>query len=160
VRKMLLGIGLVAVVALALRGDSSLARRRALVRRIEGEMLSPDPEKYWADVLDDEEPHPSAWCGALILWAHRAEGLSDAHWVRGQGIATPLRMKIIPSSQVKIGDVAYFTRFQHVATVSRVLGGNRFEILNGNAVGGAITRTVTDASKVAAFYSISHLVGG
>lgn len=138
---------------------SSDSVRRSLVRRIESEIASPDPEKYWADVLDDDEPHPAAWCGALILWAHRAEGLTDAHWVRGQGIATPLKLKIVASGKVKVGDVAYFTKYQHVATVSKVLGGGRYEILNGNAAGGAITRTETDTSKVAAFYSIAHLVG-
>lgn len=139
--------------------SDSDAVRRSLVRRIEAEMKSPDPEKYWADVLDDDEPHPAAWCGALILWAHRSEGLTDAYWVRGQGIATPLKLRIISSGKAKVGDVAYFTKHQHVATVSKVLGGGRFEILNGNAAGGAITRTETDASKVAAFYSIAHLVG-
>jgi hypothetical protein len=148
--------------AMLVTSDSSkspAALRRSLVRRIEGEISSPDPEKYWADVLDDSDAHPPSWCGALILWAHRAEKLTDAHWVRGQGIATPLKMKIISSKKVKVGDVAYFTRYQHVATVSKVLGGGRFEILNGNAAGGAITRTETDASRVAAFYSIAHLVG-
>jgi len=152
-------IGLTMLVKRDTKSSDADAVRRSLVRRIEAEMASPDPEKYWADVLDDDEPHPDAWCGALILWAHRADGLTDAHWVRGQGIATPLELKAIPSSRVKIGDIAYFTKYQHVATVSKVLGGGRFEILNGNAAGGAITRTETDAGKVAAFFSIAHLVG-
>ena len=152
-------IGFSMLVKRDTKSSDADAVRRSLVRRIESEMDSPDPEKYWADVLDDDEPHPAAWCGALILWAHRAEGLTDAHWVRGQGIATPLKLKIVASGKVKVGDVAYFTKYQHVATVSKVLGGGRFQILNGNAAGGAITRTETDASKVAAFFSISHLVG-
>jgi hypothetical protein len=135
------------------------ALRAAIVSTIEGEMDSPDPEKYWADVLDDDDAHPAAWCGALILWAHRTVGTTDAHWVRGQGIATPLKLKVIPSSAVQIGDVAYFERYQHVATVSKGLGGGKFEILNGNGEGGAITRTETTTLKVKAFFSIGHLVG-
>jgi hypothetical protein len=148
--------------AMLVNSDSSkspASLRRSLVRRIESEIPSPDPEKYWGDILDDSDPHPAAWCGALILWAHRIEGLTDAHWVRGQGIATPLKLRAISAKNVKVGDIAYFTRYQHVATVSKVLGGGRFEILNGNAAGGAISRTETDTSKVAAWFSVAHLVG-
>jgi hypothetical protein len=149
-------------LTMLIRKDSSSspsALRESLVRRIEGEMAHPDPEKYWSDVLDDDDPHPPSWCGALILWAHRAEGLTDANWVRGHGIATPLKLRAISSSEVQVGDVAAFEKNQHVATISKVLGGGKFEILNGNAAGGAITRTETSTLKVAAFYSIGHLVG-
>jgi hypothetical protein len=167
VTKFALAIPAFVIVGLTmlLRKDSSdasrspAALRAALVRRIEGEIADPDPEKYWKDVLDDDDPHPGAWCGALILWVHRAEGLTDAHWVRGHGIATPLELKAISSSSVKPGDIAYFEKYQHVATISKVLGGGKFEILNGNAAGGAITRTETTTLKVAAFFSIAHLVG-
>lgn len=156
-------ISLLAITMLIKKGSvgsrPSAALREAFVRRIEGEIESPDPEKYWADILDDDEPHPGAWCGALILWAARAEGLSDAMWQRGKGIASPLKLRAISSSAVKPGDIAYFTKYQHVATVAKVLGGGRFEILNGNAEGGAITRTETNTVKVAAFFSIGHLVG-
>jgi hypothetical protein len=133
--------------------------RRRVVALIRGEMAAPDPDAYWAEVLDDSDPHPPAWCGALILWALRKAKLTDAFWVRGKGFIYPIGLPQIQDSEVQIGDVAYFAKNQHQATVSEVLGGGRFRILNGNAAGGAITETETDASKVAGFFSIGRLVG-
>jgi hypothetical protein len=133
--------------------------RKRVVALIRGEMAAPDHDAYWAEVLDDTDPHPPQWCGALILWALRKAKLTDAFWVREKGFIYPIGLPQIQASEVQIGDIAYFSKNQHQATISEVLGGGRFRILNGNAAGGAITETETDASKVEGFFSIGRLVG-
>jgi hypothetical protein len=144
--------------ALASRSTPA-AKRKRVVAFIRGEMAAPNPAAYWDDILADDDPPPKHWCGALILRALRAVGLTDFHWVRGKGFIYPLGLPQITASEVQIGDVAYFNTNQHQATVSEVLGGGRFRILNGNATGGAITETETTDAKVDGFFSIGKLVG-
>jgi hypothetical protein len=136
--------------------DVNRIMRTTLVDLIRSEMASPDPEKYWGDVWASGGPHPKSWCGALILWAMRQVGLSSAHWKAGLALPGQLKLPITKSPQV--GDIAYFTKYQHQATVSEVLGSGVYAILNGNAAGGAITETETSTGKVAAFYSIQPLI--
>lgn len=155
---VLIAMPVLAVLGFALARDTPSAKRRRLVALIRGEMSAPDPSKYWDSVLADSDPAPAHWCGALILWALRALGLTDAHWVRGQGFIYPIGLPKITAAEVQIGDVAYYTKNQHQAMVSEVLGEGRFMVLNGNATGGAITETETTSAKVAAFYSIRKLV--
>jgi CHAP domain len=130
--------------------------RTTLVDLIRSEMAAPDSEKYWADVWGSPGPHPAAWCGALILWAMRQVGLTNAKWKAG--LALPGQMALPKTTTPQVGDIAYFTKHQHQATVSEVLGNGTYAVLNGNAAGGAITETQTTASKVAAFYSIQPLI--
>jgi len=156
---VLLVMPVLAVLGFAIARDTPAAKRRKLVSLIRGEMESPDPPKYWDSVLADSDPAPAHWCGALILWALRALGLTDAHWVRGKGFIYPVGLPPITAAEVKIGDVAYFAKNQHQAMVSAVLGNGRYSVLNGNAAGGAITETETTSEKVTAFYSIGKLVG-
>jgi hypothetical protein len=130
--------------------------RTTLVDTIRAEMAAPDPEKYWADVWTSGGPHPKSWCGALILWALREVGLSNANWKAGLALPGQLALPITKTPQV--GDIAYFTKNQHQATVSEVLGNGVYAVLNGNAAGGAITETETSTGKVAAFYSIQPLI--
>jgi hypothetical protein len=155
----LIAMPVLAVLGFAIARDTPDAKRRKLVSLIRGEMESPDPPKYWDSVLADSDPAPAHWCGALILWALRALGLTDAHWVRGKGFIYPVGLPPITAAEVKIGDVAYFAKNQHQAMVSAVLGNGRYSVLNGNAAGGAITETETTSEKVTAFYSIGKLVG-
>lgn len=136
--------------------DVNRIMRTTLVDTIRAEMASPDAEKYWADVWVSGGPHPKAWCGALILWALRQVGLTDAHWTAG--LALPGQLDLPTTKTPQVGDIAYFTKNQHQATVSEVLGDGVFAILNGNAAGGAITETETSTGKVAAFYSIQPLI--
>ena len=130
--------------------------RTTLVDTIRAEMAAPDPEKYWGDVWASGGPHPAAWCGALILWAMRQVGLTDAHW--RAGLALPGQMSLPRTTTPRVGDIAYFTKHQHQATVSEILGNGVYAVLNGNAAGGAISETETSTGKVAAFYSIQPLI--
>jgi len=155
----LIAMPVLAVLGFALARDTPGARRKRVVSFIRGEMAAPDPAAYWDDILADDDPPPKHWCGALILRALRAVGLTDFHWVRGKGFIYPLGLPQITAEQVQIGDIAYFNKNQHQATVSEVLGGGKFRILNGNATGGAITETETTDAKVDGFFSIGKLVG-
>lgn len=130
--------------------------RTTLVDTIRAEMAAPDSEKYWADVWSAGGPHPKAWCGALILWAMRQVGLTEAHWQAG--LALPGQLSLPTTNTPQVGDIAYFTKNQHQAAVSEILGNGVYAILNGNAAGGAITETETSTGKVAAFYSIQPLI--
>lgn len=155
---VLIAMPVLAVLGFALARDTPAAKRLRLVALIRGEIESPDPSKYWDSVLADSDPAPAHWCGALILWALRALGLTDAHWVRGKGFIYPIGLPQITAAEVQIGDVAYYNANQHQAMVSVVHGDGRFMVLNGNSTGGAITETETTSAKVAAFYSIRKLV--
>ena len=141
-------------VLLTRKSEASL--RQAVVDAALGEKASPNPTKYWNDVLVNPASKPSEWCGALALWAIHQAGLGqNIHFVPNLGFLSG----VLPTTtNPKPGDIAYFTKNQHQALVKSVNLNGTITVINGNDVGGSITVKDTPRSNVAAFYSIQSLI--
>jgi hypothetical protein len=135
------------------------AQRERVVQAALAEIPAPNPDKYWRDVLGPNYsgPFPPYWCGAFALWAlHMAELGLKLRWIVGFGFLSNLR--ILPARESpKPGDIAYFKKLQHHAIVERVEG-QMLHLINGNAAGGSISRSVVNRSEATAVYSIDSLL--
>lgn len=131
--------------------------RADVVAAAAGELGNSDPEPYWADALPGTHvPHAISWCGGFALWALHQAGLALGwHWEPGVGFLFRLPTTRSPDA----GDVAYFTHHQHHAIVERVEDGACW-LINGNGIGGQVTRSHVFTSSVTAFYSIAQLLPG
>jgi hypothetical protein len=131
--------------------------RKKVVKVALAERASPNPNKYWNDVLLDPSVKPKEWCGALVLYAlHQAKLGLNVHWTIGVGFFNSLH-KLAPGELPKIGDVAYFNKNQHEALVVAVHDG-MVTLINGNDVGGKIGVADKAITAVDAFYSIKPLI--
>jgi hypothetical protein len=135
---------------------SAAMKRANVVKIVAEERANPDPTKYWAEVLQSTGSHPPHWCGALVLYALRKAGLTNALWKIGSGFL--YEQKLPQTKQPQPGDVAYFSKFQHHALVAEVLPDNQIVTYDGNDVGGSIGRHVRNLRDVTAFFSIDPML--
>ena len=138
---------------------------------------------YWLSALGyrpSAEALSRDWCGIFILWALHEAGLAqNVKWTVGEGFISSEHLPI--TSDPKPGDIAYFTKNQHMALVrsvgktnsrlSMVDGRNKFladsrqpiadsqiQLINGNGNFGYISQSTVDKNAVTAFYSIQPFI--
>lgn len=126
--------------------------RDAIVAWAESQEGLSDPAPYWQQVLG-QPSGPKSWCGAFAVSALQHNGVAVGHrWAIGKGLEATLP-KLAKTSDPQRGDIAYFTKNQHMAIVVDVTPVS-VRLVNGNGVGGRVTINERPRSEVAAFYSI------
>lgn len=111
-----------------------------------------DPSPYWQSALDTPKG-PKSWCGAFVLTAlHKAGLATSSRWFVGKGLERTLP-KLTRTSAPQRGDIAYYTKQQHMAIVADVKDG-LVRLVNGNGAGGRVTINERPLSDAAAYYSI------
>jgi hypothetical protein len=98
---------------------------------------------------------PKDWCAVFALWTFIVAGLNVV-WRWGDPNCW-FSYRLSTTTNPKPGDVAYFTLNQHHAIVESV-NGNEVHLINGNGVGGKVTRSTSTKGAVTVFYSIEGLL--
>lgn len=128
--------------------------RKKVVAEAMKDLGSSDAAKYWIGV-GIPTGYPKEWCGAFTLWALHQAGLAkDWPWIVGKGYMSKLPTTKTP----KMGDMAYFEKFQHQAIVKSVNPNGTVTLINGNGTGGKVTLSDKPIKDVTVFYSIEPLL--
>lgn len=137
---------------------SVFGKRMAIVETALDEEGNSDASKYGAAPGVD-------WCGIFDLWVYHQNGiLTDVEWAYAEDVSGDGRIdygflmvppKALPmTNSPEPGDIAYFNRNQHHALVEDVRG-DMIDLINGNGLGGKVTRSTVNRQEVAAFFSVA-----
>lgn len=140
-------------------------KRMAIVTTALNEVGNSEPKKYYLGVVKGIVSGHLDWCGIFGLWVYHQNGiLTDVTWHFGDDtnhdghpefgfLMVP--PKALPMTNTpEPGDIAYFNRKQHHAVVEAVQI-NEISLINGNGLGGKVTRSTTHRQAVTAFFSIA-----
>lgn len=124
-------------------------KRHAIVIVAKSQLGNSNALKYW-----QSDGHPEllgqAWCGAFTLWALHKIGVgTNVMWQPGSGYLSHFPITTTP----KIGDIAYFDKYQHEAIVSSV-NNDQIGLINGNGTGGKVSLSTVPKTSVRAFYNV------
>jgi hypothetical protein len=161
-RNLLIGMGLGGLVLMTViatrKTEDSL--RQAMVDAAVKEQQNPDPQKYCNDTIANGKSvdcSKLSWCGIFALYCLHVAGLGlDIGWILGKGFL--YRLPNLFKTKPKMGDIAYFDRYQHHAIVKSVNSDGTVTLINGNGAPGQITTTTKKLSDVTAFFSIAPLI--
>jgi len=151
--------------------NTTLEARRVrddVVRLALSQEYETDHQRYWRSAIGREITNDRTdWCGAFVLWCLHSAGIAtQCTWVLGLGLETSLPL-VRRTREPQPGDVAYFTRNQHVAIVARAEH-PLVQLVNGNSrpehgaeqqglpLGPLVTVNERHMATVAAFYSIER----
>lgn len=124
-------------------------KRHAVVLVAKSQVGQSDAAKYWASVGQPSLLGQS-WCGAFTLWCLHKVGIArNVMWQIGSGYLSHFPITNTP----KIGDIAYFDKFQHEAIVSSV-SPIAVGLINGNGTAGKVSISTVKPSSVRAFYNV------
>jgi hypothetical protein len=138
-----------APVILAPEPPLEASEKRALVDALARKYLGySDPSSFW-ERCGVHRPYPPAWCGAFALSCLIEAELCEWPWLIGKGFL----FRLPTTKSPEIGDISYFEKHQHHAVV-----GSGGQLINGNGVGGRVSLSIHDPSKVTAYYTIASLL--
>lgn len=141
--------------------ELGLSKRDQVARAAASQVGLTDPTPYVEDALGQSTSNEYEWCGMFALWAiHQAGLLPGVLWKVGEGFASEY-LRQIPASQLGAGDVVYWDQpYQHHAVVEWVdHDRGLMSTINGNGVGGSVTRVVRAIAGADGYYSIGNLPG-
>lgn len=133
-------------------------KRMSIVETALNEVGNNDSSKYGAAPGVD-------WCGIFDLWVYHQNGiLTDVEWAYAEDInrdgKTDFGFLMVPPKALPMtnspepGDVAYFNKNQHHALVEAVRD-DEVDLINGNGLGGRVTRSTVPRSKATAYFSVA-----
>jgi len=137
---------------------TTFGKRMSIVRTALEEVGQSDASKYGA-------PKGVDWCGIFDLWVYHQNGiLTDVNWAFAEDINRDgktdfgflmVSPKALPmTNSPEPGDIAYFNKNQHHALVESVRG-DEIDLINGNGIGGKVTRGTVKRFQVTAFFSVA-----
>lgn len=134
--------------------------RDRIVAWAESQEGTTDHTPYWMSAIGRAASDPDTdWCGAFVLTALHNQGLAgDRQWALGKGLEATLP-RLTRTRAPERGDIAYFTKNQHVAIVADVVG-DKVRLVNGNGAAGRVTLTERPLKDAAAYYSIQPYLDG
>lgn len=111
---------------------------------------------YWRAVAPSLDSTKS-WCGVFALWALQQAGLAPGWTWSMAPNASGFLYRLPLTTTPKIGDIAYFTKYQHHGVIIGVHGGF-LDVVNGNGAGGKVSLSTVPVSSAAGIYSIQPLI--
>lgn len=149
------GIGIIALSSIIAGSFTYIFfpnKRKKLIKIALSQVDKANINEYWTDAYGATSDKD--WCGVFILWALHKSGIAtDWKWEVGKGFIYKLPTTLIP----KPGDIAYFTKNQHQALISKI-DGEMISLINGNGFNGVVSTSVTPKSNITTFYSIESLL--